>query len=116
MVTVSSVEKSESIKSFKSAISKSEKALARMIQTGANTTMLKNRLQALHVGLAQLEFLWDQKPHQYTQLEIDESRRVLTDLIPGMEKIYDKLKSPSPQRTLLARRIKAIKLALNSHN
>jgi hypothetical protein len=54
MEDVSNADKSEAIKSFQSAISKSENALAQMTQQGSNTTLLKKRLKALYTGLAML--------------------------------------------------------------
>lgn len=55
MEDVSSVDKLESIKSFQSTISKTEKALAQLTQKGTNTTLLRKRLDALHIGLDVLE-------------------------------------------------------------
>ncbi|WP_342431221.1 hypothetical protein [Neobacillus sp. FSL H8-0543] len=114
MENVSSVEKMESIKSFQSTISKSEKALAQMTQKGANTTLLKKRLNALYIGLAMLEYVWNQIPHPYTQEDFAEARIVLTGLFPSIENIYAKLKASSPQKTLLKRRIKALELAVQA--
>ena len=73
MENLSNVNKLESIKSFQSTISKSEKALAQMTQKGANTTLLKKRLIALHIGLAMLENVWNQRPHHYTKEDLAES-------------------------------------------
>ena len=55
MESISSVCKLDSIKSLQSTISKLEKALAQMIQKGANTTLVKKRLKAISIGLAVLE-------------------------------------------------------------
>ncbi len=66
MKNVSEPEKLESIRSLQSAISKSEKALARISQKGASTTLLAGRLHALRVGLAMLESTWHQEPHAFT--------------------------------------------------
>ena len=99
MENVSNVDKLESIKSFQSTISKSEKALAQMTQKGANTTLLNKRLKALYIGLAMLENVWNQILHHYTQEDLTEARNVLTGLFPSMENIYVKSKVGSPQRT-----------------
>ncbi|HBI04402.1 MAG TPA: hypothetical protein DDY49_10300 [Paenibacillaceae bacterium] len=114
MENVSNVDQLESIKSFQSTIRKSEKALAQMTQKGANTTLLKKRLNALYIGLAMLENFWNQTPHHFTQEEIAEARNVLIGLFPSIEKIYVKSKVGSPQRTLLERRIKALELAVQA--
>lgn len=112
MENISNVTKLESIKSFQSTISKSEKALANMTQQGANTTLLKKRLKALYIGLAMLENAWNQRPHHYTLEDLADARNVLTGLFPSIENIYSK--AGSPQRTLLERRIKALELAVQA--
>ena len=114
MEDISNVDKLESLKSFQSTISKSEKALAQMTEKGSNTTLIKKRLNALYIGLAMLENVWNQRPHHYTQEDLTEARNILTDLFPSIENIYAKSKAGSPQRTLLERRIKALKLAVQS--
>ncbi|MGE5417461.1 MAG: hypothetical protein ACM3UZ_12060 [Acidobacteriota bacterium] len=114
MENVSSENKLESIKSLQSTISKSEKALAKMTEKGANTTLIKKRLKALHIGLAVLENVWNQRPHHYTPEDLAEVRNVLAGLLPSIEDIYAKSKAGSPQRTLLERRIKALELAVQA--
>lgn len=95
-------------------ISKSENALASMTQKGANTTLLKKRLNALYIGLAMLENVWNQRPHHYTREDLAVARNVLTGLLPSIENIYAKSKVGSPQKTLLERRIKALELAVQA--
>jgi hypothetical protein len=85
-----------------------------MTQKGANTTLVKKRLKALNIGLAMLEFVWNQRPHHYTVEEIAEARNVLNGLFPSIENIYAKSKEGSSQRTLLERRIKALELAVGA--
>jgi hypothetical protein len=114
MENVSNVNQLESIKSFQSSISKSEKALAQMTQKGADTTLVKKRLKALSIGLAMLENVWHQRPHPYTQEDLAEARNVLTGLFPSLENIYAESKAGSPQRTLLERRMKALELAVQA--
>lgn len=114
MENVSNVDKLESIKSFQSTISKSENALAQMTQKGANTTLIMKRLKALYIGLAMLEYVWNQRPHHYTQEDIAEAHNVLTGLFPSIENSFAKSKAGSPQRTLLGRRIKALELAVQA--
>jgi hypothetical protein len=106
--------KTESIKSFQSTIRKSENALDQMMEKGANTSLIRKRLKALHIGLAMLENAWYQKPHPYTPEELTEARQVLTGLLPSIEKIYAKSKEGSPQKTLLERRIQAFNLAVQA--
>ncbi|MCS1350899.1 hypothetical protein [Mechercharimyces sp. CAU 1602] len=114
MENVSNLDRLESIKSLQSTISKLENALSQMTQKGVNITLVKKRLKAVRIGLAILENVWDQRPHQYTQIDVVEARDVLIDLLPVIENSYAKSKSGSPQRTLLERRIKALELALQA--
>ncbi|WP_068984337.1 MULTISPECIES: hypothetical protein [Lysinibacillus] len=114
MENVSNVEKLESIKSLQSTIRKLENALSQMTQKGANTTLVKKRLKAVCIGLAMLEYVWNQSPHHYTQEDLVEARQVLTGLFPSIENIYSKSKVGSPQKTLLERRMKALKLAVQA--
>ena len=111
----SNVDKLELIKSFQSTIRKLENSLDTMTKKGANTTLVKKRLKANYIGLAILENVWNQRPHQYTQEDLVGARNVLTGLLPSIENSYAKLKAgSSPQRTLLERRIKALELAVQA--
>ena len=116
MENISTEEKLQSIKSLQSTINKLEKALSQMTQKGANTTLVKKRLKAVSIGLSMLEHVWNQHPHYYTQEDLTEARHVLTSLLPSIESIYSKSKAGSPQKTLLERRIKALKLAIQAIN
>ncbi|MGJ7922599.1 hypothetical protein [Neobacillus sp. LXY-4] len=114
MGNVSDADKLESIKSLQSTISKLEKSLTQMTQKGANTTLVKKRLKAIYIGLAMLENVWNQRPHQYTEEDLAEAHNVLTGLLSSIENTYGKLKVGSPQRTLLDRRMKALELAVQA--
>ncbi|SFB29265.1 hypothetical protein SAMN04488072_11392 [Lentibacillus halodurans] len=115
MEKVSNEVKLESIKSFQSTIGKLKNALSQMTQKGANTTLVKKRLKACKIGLDILEYVWNQKQHNYTQTELADARSILTGLYPSIERVYGKLKTgSSPQRTLLDRRIKALGLAIQA--
>ncbi|QPQ30726.1 hypothetical protein [Lysinibacillus sp. JNUCC 51] len=114
MENVTNGEKLESIKSLQSTIRKLENALSQMTEKGANTTLVKKRLKAVCIGLAMLENVWNQSPHHCTLEDLAKSRNVLAGLLPSIETIYMKSKVGSPQRTLLERRIKALKLAVQA--
>lgn len=114
MENVSNVDKMESLKSVQSTISKLESALDQMTMKGTNTTLVKKRLNALCIGLAILENVWNQKPHHYSQRDLAEARNVINGLLPSIENSYAKSKSGSPQKTLLERRIKALELAVQA--
>lgn len=79
---------------------------------GSSTTLAERRYKACCIGLAVLEYVWNQKPHSYTREDLAEARKVLNGLMPSLENAYAKLKEGSPQRTLLERRVKALELAV----
>lgn len=112
--TVSTAARLESIASFRSAIRKSEKALAHMTRKGAGTTLIEKRLQALRIGLAVLECAWNQRPHYYPPEDLVAARGILVGLLPSIEGIYTRSRAGSPQRTLLKRRIRALELAVQA--
>jgi hypothetical protein len=114
MDNASSLVQLDSIKSLKSTISKLENALSQMTQNGVNTTVVKKRLKAVSIGLAMLEYFWNQRPHHYTQEDVAEARIVITSLFPSIKNSYAKSKVGSPQKTLLERRIKALELAVQA--
>lgn len=114
MERVTETTKAESLASFRSTIRKSENALDGMTQKGANTNLVTKRLQALRIGLAVLEQVWDGKSYPYTHEDLAEARIVLAGLLPSIEAIYAKSKPGSPQKTLLERRIKSLELALQA--
>jgi len=111
---VSDEDKLLSIKSFQSSIRKSEKALDQMTEKGVNVTLLCKRLKALQIGLAVLEKVWNSRPQEYTKEDLAEARDTLLDLLPSIENIFAKSKVGSPQKTLLKRRIKSLKLSVQA--
>jgi hypothetical protein len=114
MENVSETDKFESLKSLQSTIKKLENALSKMTQSGANTTLVKKRLNAVSIGLAILEQVWNHKPHPYTDEDLEEARNVFLNLIPSVESSYMKAKPGSPQKTLLERRLKAFALVFQA--
>lgn len=114
MDEVSNLDKLESIKSMQSTIRKLKNALSQMTDNGANTTLVEKRLHAVCIGLAMLENVWNQTTHHYTQEELVEARNVITSLFPSLENSYAKSKTGSPQRTLLARRKKALERSIQA--
>lgn len=107
-------EQTVSIKSIQSTIRKMEKALDQMSRKGANTTLTEKRLKAHRIGLAVLEDIWYQVPHEYSLSDLNDAKSILKDLLPSIESIYEKQKTGSPQKTLLERRIKAMELAVET--
>ncbi|WP_028591187.1 hypothetical protein [Paenibacillus massiliensis] len=114
MEDITNADKLESTKSLQSTINKLENALSQMTQSGANTTLVRKRLQAVQIGLAILENAWNQKPYHYTDKDLVEALTVLTGLTSSVESSYAKSKARSPQRTLLERRLTALKLAIQA--
>ncbi|WP_405108217.1 hypothetical protein MHH28_28840 [Paenibacillus sp. FSL K6-1217] len=114
MEEISNEEQLQSIASMQSTIRKLESALTQMTHSGSNTTLVQKRLNAMHIGLAVLENVWNQKPLSYPPAELAEARHVLLGLTPSVESSYAKSKAGSPQRTLLARRLKALGLVIQA--
>ncbi|WP_054940849.1 hypothetical protein [Paenibacillus ihuae] len=114
MENVSQANQLESIESLQSTIRKLENALSQMTQNGANTTLVKKRLKAVSIGLAVLENVWNQSPYDYTPEDLAAASKVITGLFPSIQTSYAKSKAGSPQRTLLERRMKALKLAVQA--
>lgn len=112
MEGVSFTERQEAIASIQSTIRKLEKALAQMRQKESHTTLVEKRLKALCISLAVLENLWERKPYAYTAQDLVEARDILMGLLPSIESSYTKSKEGSPQRTLLERRLKSLKLGI----
>jgi len=83
-------------------------------QTSFNTALIKKWLKALLIGLAELEYVWNQKPHHFSKEDLAESRNVLTGSLSSFEDIYNKSTIGSSQRTLLERRITVVELALQA--
>lgn len=106
--------KKQSIESLQSTIRKMEKAASHMHEKQANTTLLEKRLNACRIGLAVLESSWYNKTLDYTPVELQQAHLVLERLLPSLTKQYMGVTAQSPQQTLLARRIKAVELAIQA--
>jgi len=104
----------ESLEALASSVRKSEAALAGMRRRGANTTLVRRRLRALTVGLAALERAWQGVPYPYTPADLAEARDILAGLLPSIERICARSGEGSRQRTLLERRIAAMRLAIRA--
>lgn len=111
MKNISTEERVESIQSLQSTISKLENALFTMTQSAASTKLVQKRLDAVSIGLAMLEHVWNHKLHPFTREEISAAYDVITGLLTSVGNSYAKSKEGSPQRTLLERRIRALELA-----
>ncbi len=114
MENVSISDQLESIRSLQSTVSKLKNALSQMNQSGANTTLVKKRLQAVSIGLSMLQHDWNQSPHHHGQEELAAARHVINGLLPSIQNSYAKSKAGSPQRTLLERRMRALELAVQA--
>ncbi|WP_080844832.1 hypothetical protein [Cytobacillus gottheilii] len=111
MEIISKEDQFDCLKAMQSTIKKLEKAYAQMNQKGANTTLVKKRLDACKIGLAMLENVWNEVSHTYSQTDLEDARKTLLALTPSVESSYAKSKAGTPQRTLLERRLKALQLA-----
>lgn len=82
MEEISNEEQLQSIASMQSTIRKLESALTQMTNSGTNTTLVQKRLNAMHIGLAVLDNVWNQKPLSCNPAELAEARHVLLGLTP----------------------------------
>lgn len=112
MGNITEADKKILIASFQSTIRKSEKALIQMTEKGANTTLIKKRLEAFRIGLAVLEKSWYQTSMDYSKEELEVARSTLSGLQSSLEKNYKKQTDGSPQKTLLRRRIQSLNEAV----
>ncbi|GGO08375.1 hypothetical protein [Saccharibacillus kuerlensis] len=103
----------ESLEALRSAVRKSEAALEGMSRKGASLTLIEKRLRGLRIGLAVLEETWNGTVCPYGQEEMKEAREMLKSLLPSVESSLAKSKAGSPQRTLIERRMTALKLAVD---
>lgn len=108
MMKNNEIPRSELVAAIRSAIAKSQRALTQMNKKGKNTTLISRRLAALHLGLAILTEDSELLSDKYKLEDFQESHRILTGLLPSIDRIYDRLKPKSPQHTLLQRRRVAI--------
>lgn len=103
------------IKSMQSTLSKLENACKKMNENGSNTTLARQRRDAVKIALECLENAWHGTAFSYRAEEILEARNVLASILPSVEKQYDKVKAgSSPQKTLLERRITSIEAAIDA--
>lgn len=104
----------QSIDSCVSSIRKLKKAYAGMQQKGSSVTVVARRLQAFQIGLAALQSAWADQPFPYTAEEASEAGALLASLFPSLESMVGKCIPASSQATLLARRIRSLKLAIQA--
>lgn len=112
MVDISRSALTVSKKALQSAVGKSKRALAQMTQKGANTSLLVKRLKALSISLVVLENEGKHLSTLFSHSELSETRSILNNLLISIERSYEKSKSGSSQRTLLEKRIMAMKLVI----
>ncbi|KOP68209.1 hypothetical protein AMS62_25385 [Bacillus sp. FJAT-18019] len=114
MKAVSTERQALLIKSMQSTLSKLENACNKMNEKGSNTTLAKQRRDAVKIALDRLENAWHGTDFSYEAEDILEARNVLIGILPSVEKQYEKVKDGSPQKTLLERRIASIEAAIEA--
>ncbi len=102
------------IRSLQSSIRKLRKALASVEQGKVSITVVAKRLKALEVGLAALSALWDDQPFPYSHEQAREAAAIIKGLFPSLQAMAEKFPAASSQATLLARRIRALELAMQA--
>ncbi len=114
MQSVSQERQTLSIKSMQSTLSKLENAYKNMTEKGLNTALVQKRWDAVKIGLNSLENAWQGTEFSYEEETILEARNVLVDILPSIEKQYEKANDGSSQKTLLERRITSTELAIDA--
>ncbi|MDM5340555.1 hypothetical protein QUF84_25520 [Fictibacillus enclensis] len=114
MKTVSKENQTLSIKSLQSTLRKLENAYKSMTENGSNTTIVKKRRDAVKVGLDCLENAWHGTEFSYDEEAILAAKQILQNLLPSIQKQYEKAKEGSAQKTINGRRITAIELAIEA--
>jgi hypothetical protein len=105
---INEIQESELVAAIRSAIAKSQRAFTQMSEKGKNTTLVSKRLAALNLGLMILTENSEFVSEKYRKEDFMEARKILADLLPSIDRIFDRLKPGSPQHTLLKRRRLAI--------
>lgn len=108
MTKINETQESELVVAIRSAMAKSQRAFTQMSEKGNNTKLIRKRLTALNLGLLILTENIEFISEKYQREDILETRKVLADLLPSIDRIYGRLKPESPQHTLLKRRRTAI--------
>ncbi|MHA6260493.1 hypothetical protein ACXYMX_11435 [Sporosarcina sp. CAU 1771] len=103
-----------SIKSLESTFNKLATAYKSMTEKGSNTTLVEKRRNAIKVGLESLKENWNTGEFFYDAETILISKDILRNLIPSIEQQLATAKQGSSQKTLIERRLTAIKMAIQS--
>ncbi|RXZ01481.1 hypothetical protein [Fictibacillus sp. S7] len=114
MKTVSKEIQTLSIKSLQSTLRKLENAYKSMTENNSNTTLVEKRRDAVKVGFDCLENAWHGTKFLYDEGTILSAKQILQDLLPSIQKQYEKAKEGSAQKTIIERRIRAIDLAIEA--
>lgn len=114
MKTVSQEVQELSIASLESTFAKLSNAHKGMTEKGSNTTLVEKRRDAIKVGLESLKDVWWDVDFFCAEEVISQSKDILQSIIPSIEKQVAKAKDGSPQKTLNARRLTALELAIES--
>ncbi|TDL32925.1 hypothetical protein E2R51_09690 [Jeotgalibacillus sp. S-D1] len=103
-----------SITSLESTFNKLSNAYRSMTEKGSNTTLVKKRQNAVGIGIETLKSTWNGGDFCYDKETILTSKEVMQEMIPSIEKQIAKAKESSSQKTLIERRLTALKLAIES--
>jgi len=114
MKNINHEDKDASIKSLESTYSKLSNAYKTMSDKRSNLTLVEKRRDAVKVGLDSLENIWNDKEFLYSKEEVLESREILKNLMPSIEKQIAKAGKSSPQKTVNERRLIALELAVEA--
>ena len=110
-----SEELNQAIKSFKSSISKCEKAKLKLKEGSPQRKWIDKQLEAFYIAVSLIDELDDKEPSymgQYAKPEWGNAIKTFESLTSKCENILAKFRDGSPQQTLTLRRLKAFNMAI----
>ena len=110
-------ELAQAIKTFKSSMSKCEKALPKLKEGSPQRKWVNKQLEAYYIAISLIEKLSgdeQQLKKRYTEQELNNAAKTLEQLIAKCEILPAKFRDGSPQKTLALKRLKAFYIALDA--
>ena len=104
----------EALRAFNSSISKCEKAKEKLKENSPQHKWVNRQLEAFYISVSLIELSLGETrgaANQYTAEELASAGETIKKLIETCEKLPDKFKDGSPQRTLAIRRLEALYIA-----
>lgn len=114
METVSREVQDLSIQSLESTLRKLSNACKSVAEKGSSTALVQKRRDAVEIGLESLKSAWNGDSFCYDEKATLDSKEILLNIIPSIERQIAKAREGSPQKTVNERRITALRLAIKA--